>query len=106
MAIKDGNWELMQYEPALKRSLWSYFDGQKTHYRHTYEVDDILDVNRTEYNENHGKRFGEWRKVASIPSGIFFDSLGTAAQNRDQAYINRFLNDSDNRAFRTFAGNI
>lgn len=106
MAIKDGDWELVQYDRSLKRSVWRYFDGLKTHYRHTYEVDDILNANRIEQNATHGQKWGEWRKVASIPAGIFFDSLGVAQQQRDEKYINKFLNDSDNRAFRTFLGRV
>ena len=106
MAIKDGDWELVEYTPSLKRSLWRYFDGQKTHFRTTYEVDDILSANQVERNATSGQRWGEWRKVASIPAGLFYDNLGVAQQNRDDKYINKFLNDADNRAFRTFEGRM
>lgn len=106
MVIKDGDWELVEYNRPLKRSLWKYFDGQRTHYKTTYEVDDILSANQQERNMTSGQKWGEWRKVASIPIGLFYDNLGVAVQNRDEKYINRFLNDIDNRSFRTFEGRV
>lgn len=105
-AIKDGDWELIEYQPHLKRSLWSYFDGKQTHFRTTQETDDIVRANRAEQNLTAGQRWGEWRKVASIPINLFYDNLGVAVQNRDENYINKFLNDSDNRDFRTFLGRV
>lgn len=106
MAIKDGDWELVEYNPHLKRSVWKYFDGQRNHFKTSYEVDDILKANAQERNATSGQRWGEWRKVASIPIGLFYDNLGVAVQNRDDKYVNKFLNDADNRHFRTFEGNL
>ncbi|MEM6602512.1 MAG: hypothetical protein AAF621_00525 [Pseudomonadota bacterium] len=106
MVIKDGNWELIEYVPELKRSLWRYFDGERTHYRTTYETDDIIEANKQEQNLTAGQRWGEWRIVASIPAGLFFEHLGEAVKNRDERYVSKYLNDADNRDFRTFLGTV
>jgi hypothetical protein len=104
--IKDGDWELIEYEPALKRSLWSYYDGEKMHFRHTYEVGAILTANKQQQADNINKKWGEWRKVASIPSGLFFNDLGEAVRQKDENYVKKYLNDADNRNMRTFLGNV
>ena len=104
--IKDGDWELQSYDPHLKRSVWRRYDGRKYHYKTTYEVSNIVEANKQEQNATMNQRWGEWRKVASIPVGLFFDNLGVAMQQRDENYIKKFLNDSDNRGFRTFLGTV
>ena len=31
MRVKDGDWELFDYDFRSGRSVWSYFDGETTH---------------------------------------------------------------------------
>ena len=69
-------------------------------------VDQIVEDNKEALNNSAGKRFGDGRVVASIPLDIYYNKLVPAKKNGDDAYIKRFLNDSDNRAFRRFGGNI
>ena len=33
MTIRDGDWTLMQWDPATGRTVWSLFDGEKTIFR-------------------------------------------------------------------------
>jgi hypothetical protein len=69
--------------------------------RQGQKFDAIAEANKREYNESksrHGDGLG--RKVASIPLQLFFD-MYKAGQTRDQKFMKRWLNDSDNRVFRT-----
>lgn len=65
------------------------------------QVGGIVEANKREYNDTkarHGDGFG--RKVASIPLSIFFD-LQRKGITRDRKAFAKWLNNSDNRVFRT-----
>lgn len=106
MTIRDGDWELFDYDFRTGRSVWRFFDGAATHFRTDYPVDDILRDNRADFNESNGARFGDGRRVASIPLNIFYEQLHEAHCQDDEAFVSRWLNDPDNRAFRTFEGTV
>ena len=45
--------------------------------------------------------------IASIPNGIYYHGdFAKAVHDRDEGWIKRFLNDSDNQKLRTFRGNL
>ena len=106
MAIKEGGWVLQSWDPASGRSVWRYDDGQAVHYRTDYPMDGILRDNTAHRNDSAGQRFGEGKRVASIPLNIFYDQLEEAHSQGDDKYLSKWLNDSDNRGFRTFEGAV
>ena len=65
------------------------------------EIDPITYCNRFLSNEQ-GKRFAKSgiTKVASIPLGVYYD-LKRKGIVDDQVAFRRWMNDSDNRVFRT-----
>lgn len=69
-------------------------------------VDDLIELNREEFNDSLGQRFGDGKVVARLPLNLFFDKLAEPMKQRDRKFIKRFLNDSSHAAFRTFKGNI
>jgi hypothetical protein len=70
------------------------------------DITAIIEENKQDFNlqEKHSK-YGEWNKVASIPLSIYF-KLKQEGKLDDQAYMKRFLNDPDNRYFRTRPGEV
>lgn len=107
MRIKDGDWVLVDHDFQLKRTVWarSNPDGSTT-YRTDFAVDDTLEANR-DMRANASKGWqGDWHKVASIPLNVYYDKLDEAVRQDDMAYVSRFLNDADNRAFRTKEGKV
>ena len=66
----------------------------------------IIEENKQDFNlqEKHSK-YGEWSKVASIPLSIYFE-LKAQGKLDDQAYMKRWLNDPENRYFRTRPGQV
>jgi len=107
MVIKDGDWTLVSHDLKMKRTVWARQnpDGSTT-YRTDYHVEDTIEAN-TAMRTSVDKGFkGDWHKVASIPLGIYYDKLHQASLQDDKAFISRFLNDSDNRAWRTKEGRI
>lgn len=69
-------------------------------------VQALIDWNREEYNASEGLRFGDGQVVARIPENLYYDKLLEPSRQRDRKWLKRFLNDADNRAFRTFKGEV
>ena len=104
MTVTDGAWALVDHDPATGRTVWRCTDGKLVHYRTDYPVDGVIAANAARLNDTDGQRFGDGRRVASIPLNTFFDRLAAAQAQGDDRYLARWLNDGDNRAWRTFPG--
>lgn len=64
----------------------------------------IIEQNKQEFNAAP-ERFGEWSKVGSIPLSVYYE-LDRKGILKDQKALAKWLNDPDNRAFRTRPGTI
>lgn len=104
MQIKDGKWLLVNYDIKTGRSLWKYIDGNKIHFRTDYPATAIIESNHQHYMESQNQRFGNGKRIASVPLNIFYEKLFKAHNEGDRKYINKWLNDSNNKAYRTFKG--
>jgi hypothetical protein len=91
------------------------FTGVKTYYDYDAEKDEaiiskeqdvsaIIEQNKREFNAAP-ERFGEWTKVGSIPLSVYYELERQGILN-DQKAMAKWLNDPDNRAFRTRPGTI
>jgi hypothetical protein len=107
MRIRDGEWTLVDHDFRLKRTVWarSNPDGSTT-YRTDYAVDDTVEANRDMRNGVDKGWKGDWHKIASIPLNLYYDKLHEAVVQDDMKAVSRFLNDSDNRAWRTKEGRV
>lgn len=105
--IRDGDWSLWDYDFQTGRSVWKLTnaDGSIT-FRTDYPVTSIIENNKSDLLDSAGQRWGEGRRVASIPLNIFHEQLAAAQDQQDDKFMSRWLNDSDNRAFRTFEGRV
>ena len=100
--IWKGAWRLDSVDPATGRMLWICHDEGKIHWRVTMNVDAVIEANQQARAESDGKRHGEWSRIASIPLPLFYSSgYADASLQGDEKWIKRFLNDIDNRAWRT-----
>ena len=107
MTIRDGNFVLVDWDAFTGRSVWSYFDGQQTHYRIDYPVTELIEQNKSEANAAPSGWAGDWHKIASVPLNVLHSSgLDEAMTARDNKFVSKFLNDSDNRAWRTKKGRV
>lgn len=68
------------------------------------DVTAIIEANKQEFN-NAPARWGEWTRVGSIPLTIYYE-LERKGILQDQKALAKWLNDPDNRAFRTRPGTI
>ena len=109
MVIRDGDWRLFDYDFRSGRSVWMLEDGNKTIFRTDYPMQATLSENAALRNEAGKAWKGDWHRIASIPLNIAFDEdlgLMKAHEQGDTKYLSRWLNDSDNRAFRVKEGNV
>lgn len=107
MLIKDGAWTLYDYDFQTGRQVWHLYDGEKHVFRTDYPVDDIIEANRDMRNSLSKNWNGDWHRIASVPLNVAFDSgLVEAQKSGDDKFVSRFLNDSDNRAWRTKEGRV
>lgn len=102
----NGKGNLLVNEPD--RAVWVYEEEPGKTYMCTQTVhDEVIERNKQLYNDSAGKRWGDGKIAASIPLAHYFHSgLAEARKQEDEKWIKRWLNDPDNRAFRTFEGNI
>ncbi len=69
-------------------------------------VEAILEANRELYNVAE-TRWGDTALVASIPNVMYWNGdFAKAREGRDDAWIKRFLNSSDNQKLRTKRGHL
>lgn len=70
------------------------------------EVGDIVECNRAEFDAYTSlDRWGDLKRVASIPISLYFQLKQRGIADDDKA-MKRWLNDPDNRFFRTRPGVI
>lgn len=107
MVIRDGNWKLFDYDFLTGRSVWVMEDGNRTHWRTDYPVENLVRQNQFTRHATAGNAFGEWTKVASIPLNLAYsENLVRAHSEGDDRHVKRWLNDGGNRAWRSFEGHL
>jgi hypothetical protein len=108
-AIRDGDWQLHGFDPATGRCVWQMFDGQKTVFRIDTPVQATIDENTAARNAAPDGWKGDYHRIASVPMQLLYDEnlgLNKAIQQGDDKYLSRWLNSSDNRAWRTKNGSV
>lgn len=108
MPIQDANgFTLVDHDLKTGRTVWSYFDGTKDIYRVDYPVEETLKENAEARASAPSNWKGDWHRTASIPLNIVHGSgLADAVTQNDQKWISKWMNSSDNRAWRTKDGRI
>ncbi len=89
---------------GIKR-IWHWDDVTETATIETKQpLDDLFDYTKHLYNQNNKHtRYGEMERMASIPMTLYFD-LKKKGILHDQKALKKWINDSDNRVFRTRPG--
>lgn len=107
MVIRDGEWTLVDHDFQMRRTKWARQnpDGSTT-YRTDYQVDPTIEVNKAQRNLAQKGWAGDYHMVASVPLPIYYEQLHAAMLQKDEKAVNRFLNDSDNAAWRTKDGRL
>ena len=102
-----GKWLPWSYDPVTRKRV-SFCENEDGTILWHYEtvVEELVEQNKAAFNDSAGKRWDDGKVIASIDMQTYFNDLVPARLNGDDAYLKRWLNDPDNRAYRTFKGKI
>jgi hypothetical protein len=109
MRVRDGDWELIDWDPKTNRTVWAMHDGNKVIIRTDTPVQETIEQNAIARNSAAPDWKGDYHRIASVPMALLYDrnlGLNEAIQQGDDRYVSRWLNDADNRAFRTKEGRV
>ena len=107
--VRDGQWELYEYDPATGRTVWQMYDGEKVIFRIDTPVHKTLEENTAFRNSAETGWKGDYHRIASVPMQLLYDEslgLNKAIQQGDDKYLSRWLNDGENRAWRVKEGTV
>src|SRR5690606_12925259 len=107
--VRDGDWTLVDYDPATERSVWQMERDGEVIFRIDTPVHKTLEENAAFRNDAPTNWKGDYHRIASVPMQLLYDEnlgLNKAILNGDDKYISRWLNDGDNRAWRTKEGTV
>jgi len=98
--------KLFSHDPATGITRYFHFDPltNEIAFETVQQTTEIVEANRAQFNATD-RRYGkeEFTKVASIPLALFMELKKKGIAN-DPAALKKWLNDPDNRAFRTKPG--
>lgn len=101
--------KLFDYDPITgTKKMWHYdADKDEGVIETIFDVNAIGEDNKARYNsfDERARWNGDMHHVASIPMSLFYQ-MKAEGKLEDQAYMKRFLNDPDNRVFRTRPGDV
>lgn len=99
---------ILDYDPMTGVTEYFYYDSDedKCIIQQVQNTDVIVEQNKSllAQSSKHD-RYGEWSKVASIPMTIWAD-LNAKGIIRDKDAFRKWLNDPDNKYFRTREGRV
>lgn len=98
--------KVLDHDPLTGISHVFYYDNETDTATITAEqkIENILEANKAAYNERGGK-WEDMTHVAQIPMVVYVELKKKGILN-DQEALRRWLNDSENRFFRTRPGTI
>lgn len=103
----SNGWYFMDDNPYLGVRRWGLDTEDGTVIRTEYYMANaFMEANQQQRNHTAGERFGNFRHVASIPMHIWAREIVPRQQQLDQTSLKKWLNNPDNRAFRTFGGKV
>ena len=95
---------LLDFDPVSRVRRILHMDGDLIHAEADQNITDRLDINKALQNEARSG-YGEGQRVASIPLVVWEDLVRKGIAN-DRKKLKAWLNDPDNRAFRTRLGKV
>jgi|TARA_R110000868_G_scaffold51834_5_gene163992 hypothetical protein len=99
---------LFDFDPETGTTKWWHYnaDRDEATIETVFETGNLIEQNKRAYAETDERsRWGEWSKVASIPMPLYY-RLKRDGIADDPKRMKAWLNDADNRFFRTRPGRV
>lgn len=100
----DGQWELVDFNPETGKQTYVLFEGETMRVREVIPVDATLEQAARMRADNAGYRQPDYSLQAMVPENIFQKELAPAFEQYDRGYVRKWLNNADNKKFRTRDG--
>lgn len=111
--IPDHLWEFEKLsEDGLRRHYVYWIDkANGLGFRKTENLveEELIARNQDDLNDSYGKRFRDdavGTRMASVPLNVFYRDLAPRLKEGDADYVKWFLNNEQNRPYRTFRGRV
>ena len=105
--VYDGAWRLFAYDPLFKRTIWILHQDGEMHFRVDFDVTQKIEENKQHrLLADKGWKGDGLHRIASVPLNTYYAELEPAKADGNTKYIDKWLNNSDNRAWRTKEGHI
>ena len=102
--------KILDYYPLTKTTQWFHYDESTKQYalETVQDVGDIVEANKGKFNQvdERANWKGDQHHIASIPMSIYHKLAKISNNFKDQRVIKRWLNDPDNKVFRTRPGRV
>ena len=101
---------ILDYDPDTKTTQWFHYDEATDQYglETVQDVGAIVEANKGQFNQvdERANWKGDQHHIDSIPLSIYHELAKISNNFKDQRVIKKWLNDPDNRVFRTRPGRI
>ena len=102
--------KILDYDPATKTTQWFHYDEATDQYglETVQDVGAIVEANKGQFNQvdERANWKGDQHHIASIPLSIYHELAKISNNFKDQRVIKKWLNDPDNKVFRTRPGRV
>lgn len=68
--------------------------------------DALLAQNKESLNDSYGQRFGDGKIVGRVPLNVFYRDFAPRLKEGDDDFVKWWLNNDQNRPYRTFRGRV
>jgi hypothetical protein len=105
----DGDFALLTCDDATRTAVWVRFDGDggMTLRTDQYGVEAAIEPNAEFEKSTHGKKFGDWNRIASVPNILAEQhNIDEMLRQGDNKALSRFFNDPENAKLRTSRGRV
>lgn len=109
--VDEEDWELVSDNPRTGCITWRKCkhtpQGFVWTYKYDYYCDETVETNLQQRNMAMRGWKGDMHHVAAIPAGMAFNGyFAEALAQHDETSMKKWLNDPDNRGFRTKEGTL
>ena len=97
---------LLSANPELGTRTYFHSTPEHVHIETVQDATQVVEAAKSKFNNTDERaRWGEWQRVASIPLVTFYDLKAKGIAD-DPTAMKKWLNDPDNRFFRTRPGKV
>ena len=100
----DGDWHLVDVDPVRKRRKYYRVRDGYEEFMDVEDQEDLMVANEAIRTKASGSPKDDWLLVARVPLSTYFNQLEAAVEQQDDKYVAKWIDDYDNRGYKTYVG--